>query len=162
MQEAEGYYQELKAQRLWSKKGGFGQLYINEATVQEEEESTMEQQDNVENKPQFSNAPAKELKVLTLQLKKLNKKIHKKSNDQKYKWKLIPPNSGDASTKLMKENGVKKTYYWCTYHNQWTRHKPSECKKLPIKSREQRRQEYQQRKTAYILLPVLWLERTCF
>ena len=77
----------------------------------------------------------KELKVLTLQLKKLNKKIHKKSNDQKYKWKLIPPKSGDASTKLMKENGVKKTYYWCTYHNQWTRHKPSECKKLPIKSK---------------------------
>ena len=151
MQEAEGYYQELKAQRLWSKKGGFGQLYINEVTVQEEEDSTMaEQHDNVENKPHFSNAPDKELKVLTLQLKKLNKKIHKKSNDQKYKWKLIPPKSGDASTKLMKENGVKKTYYWCTYHNQWTRHKPSECKKLPIKSREQRRQEYQQRKTAYM------------
>jgi hypothetical protein len=151
MQEAEGYYQELKVQRLWSKKGAVGQMYINETTVQEEEDSILaELHENVENKPHVTNAPDKGITALTLQLKKLNKKIHKKNNDQKYKWKLIPPKSGESSTKLMKENGVKKTYYWCTYHNQWTRHKPSECKKLPIKSREQRRQEYQQRKTAYM------------
>jgi hypothetical protein len=122
-------------------------MYINEATVQEEEDSVLaELHENVENKPHFTNAPDKEITALTLQLKKLNEK----SNDQKYKWKLIHPKSGESSTKLLKENGVKKTYYWCTYHNQWTRHKPSECKKLPIKSREQRRQEYQQRKTAYM------------
>jgi hypothetical protein len=126
-------------------------MYINEATVQEEEYSILaELHENVENKPHVTNAPDKGITALTLQLKKLNKKIHKKSNDQKYKWKLIPPKSGESSTRLLKENGVKKTYYWCTYHYQWTRHKPSECKKLPIKSREQRRQEYQQRKTAYM------------
>jgi hypothetical protein len=63
----------------------------------------------VENKPHFPNTPDKEITALTLHLRKLIKKIHKKSSDQKYKWKLIPPKSGDASTKLMKENGVKKT-----------------------------------------------------
>ena len=142
MQEAEGYYQELKAQRLWSKKGAVGPMYINEATVQEEEDSILaELHENVENRPHVTNEPDKGITALTLQLKKLNKKIHKKNIDQKYKWKLIPPKSGESSTKLIKENGVKKTYYWCTYHNQWTRHKPSECKKLSIKSREQRRHE---------------------
>jgi hypothetical protein len=151
MQEAEGYYQELKAQRLWGIKGAIGQMYINEATVQEEEDSILaELHENEEHKPHVASAPDKGITALTLQLKKLNKKIHKKNIDQKYKWKLIPPKSGESSTKLIKENGVKKTYYWCTYHNHWTRHKPSECKKLPIKSREQRRQEYQQRKTAYM------------
>jgi hypothetical protein len=125
-------------------------MYINEATVQGEEDSILaELHENLEIGPHITNAPDKGITALTLQLKKLNKKIHKKNIDQKYKWKLIPPKSGESSTKLITENGVKKTYFWCTYHNQWTRHKPSECKKLPIKSREQRRQEYQQRKTAY-------------
>jgi hypothetical protein len=102
MQEAEGYYQELKVQRLWSKKGAVGQMYINEATVQEEEDSILaELHENVENKPHVTNASDKGITALTLQLKKLNKKIHKKSNDQKYKWKLIPPKSGESSTKLI-------------------------------------------------------------
>jgi hypothetical protein len=152
MQEAEGYYQELKAQRLRNKKGATGPMYINEAQEQDHDENSIltELHENVENRHNVTNAPAKDITALTLQLKKLNKKIPKKSIDQKYKWKLILPKSGESSTKLIKDNGVKKTYYWCTYHNQWTRHKPSECKKLPIKPREQRRQEYQKRKAAYM------------
>jgi hypothetical protein len=121
MQEAEGYYQELKAQRLWSKKGVPGPMYINEATIQDHEENSIlaEIQENVENRHNVTNEPAKGITALTLQLKKLNKKIHKKNIDQKYKWKLIPPKSGESSTKL-------------------------------IKPREQGRQEYQQRKAAYM------------
>jgi hypothetical protein len=152
MQEAEGYYQELRAQRLWNKKGAPGPMYINEALEQDQEENSImtELRENVENRHNISSAPAKDITALTLQLKKFNKKVHKKSIDQKYKWKHIPPKSGESSTKLIKDKGVKKTYYWCTYHNQWTRHKPSECKKLPIKPREQRRKEYQKRKEAYM------------
>jgi hypothetical protein len=152
MQEAEGYYQELRAQRLWNEKGAPGPMYINEALEQDHEGNSImtELRENVENRHNVSNAPAKDITALTLQLKKLNKKIHKKNIDQKYKWKHIQPKSGESSTKIIKDNGVKKTSYWCTYHNQWTRHKLSECKKLPIKPREQRRQEYQQRKAAYM------------
>jgi len=39
------------------------------------------------------------------------------------------------------------------FHSQWTRHKPSECKKLPIKTREQRnasKSDYRQKKQAYM------------
>jgi len=42
-------------------------------------------------------------------------------------------------------------YYWCEFHKQWTRHKPSECKRLPIKTREQRnasKSDYRQKKQA--------------
>jgi hypothetical protein len=57
-------------------------MYINEATVQEEEDSVLaELHENAENKPHITNAPDKGITALTLQLKKLNKKIHKKSND---------------------------------------------------------------------------------
>jgi hypothetical protein len=96
MQEAEGYYQELKAQRLWSKKGVPGPMYINEAMIQDHEENSIlaEIQENVENRHNVTNEPAKGMTALTLQLKKLNKKIHKKNIDQKYKWKLIPQNQG--------------------------------------------------------------------
>jgi hypothetical protein len=96
MQEAEGYYQELKPQRLWSKKGAPGPMYINEATVQDHEENSIlaELHENVENRHNVTNEPAKGITALTLQLKKLNKKIHKKNIDQKYKWKLIPQNQG--------------------------------------------------------------------
>jgi hypothetical protein len=49
--------------------------------------------------------------------------------------------------------GIKKIYYWCDFHSQWTRHEPSECKKLPIKTREQRstsKSDYRQKKQAYM------------
>ena len=39
------------------------------------------------------------------------------------------------------------------FHSQWTKHKPSECKKLPIKTREQRnayKSDYRQKKQAYM------------
>jgi hypothetical protein len=29
-------------------------------------------------------------------------------------WKYTPPKSGESSTKVIKDRGVKKTYYWCT------------------------------------------------
>jgi len=68
MQEAEGYYQELKAQRLWSKKGAPNTMYINEALEhgQQENSTVAELLDNVENTHNIPNATAKDLTALTL------------------------------------------------------------------------------------------------
>jgi hypothetical protein len=41
-----------------------------------------------------------------------------------WEWKRIPPRSGEPKTKKFKG----KTYHWCTNHNLWCLHKPSECK----------------------------------
>jgi hypothetical protein len=115
---------------MWSKKGAPSTLYINEALEHGQEENSVaaELMDNMNDEPQLQKATVfgKDIPALTLQLKKFNKNVHKKKVDQKYKWKYTPPKSGESSTKLIKDRGVKKTYYWCTYHNQWTRHKLSE------------------------------------
>ena len=126
-------------------------MYINEALEHGQEENNVvtDLLENIEHKHHILNESAKDITALTLQLKKFNKNVHKKKIDQKYKWKYTPPKSGESSTKLIKDRGVKKTYYWWTYHNQWSRHKPFECKNLPIKPREQRRAD-QQRKEAYM------------
>jgi hypothetical protein len=60
MQEAEGYYQKLKAQRLWSKKGAPSTMYINEALEHGQEENSIvtELLDNVEDKHNLPNATA--------------------------------------------------------------------------------------------------------
>jgi hypothetical protein len=53
----------------------------------------------------------------------------------------------------VRDNGQKKTYHWCSYHKQWTRHKASECKKLAFSSKQQRkdkRTEYKEKKMAYM------------
>jgi hypothetical protein len=113
MQEAEGYYQELKAQRLWKKKGAPGTMYINEALEHGQEENNVvtDLLENIEHKHHILNESAKDITALTLQLKKFNKNVHKKKIDQKYKWKYTPPKSGESSTKLIKDKSVKKTYY---------------------------------------------------
>jgi len=45
-----------------------------------------------------------------------------KSTD--WSWKRVPPGEGEPRTNKFK--GC--TYYWCTNHNLWCLHKPSECK----------------------------------
>jgi hypothetical protein len=95
----------------------------------------------------------KDITALTLQLKKYNRNVNKKGKKEAHKWRYTAPKAGETTTKVIRENGMKKIYYWCEFHNQWTRHKPSECKKLPIKTREQRnasKSDYRQKKQAYM------------
>jgi hypothetical protein len=48
----------------------------------------------------------------------------KVGESSEWAWKKIPPRSGEPKTKKFKG----KTYHWCTNHNMWCLHKPSECK----------------------------------
>jgi hypothetical protein len=60
--------------------------------------------------------------------------------------------------KRMNVEGQAKTYYWCPHHQQWTIHKPTECKRLkPSRgkkgSKEKKvikRQNFKEKKQAYI------------
>jgi hypothetical protein len=47
-----------------------------------------------------------------------------RANSGKYAWKDVSPKPGED---LIKKKG-DKTYNWCTHHNQWTLHKPEDCK----------------------------------
>ncbi len=154
MQEAEGYYLELKTKNMWSRRTD-GSLYVNSAEIEDQENAIMAgMQDRVE--PNWEQQPSlfgKDITALTLQLKKYNRNVNKKGKKEAHKWRYTAPKAGEMNTKVVRENGMKKVYYWCEFHSQWTRHKPSECKKLPIKSREQRsasKTDYRQKKQAYM------------
>ena len=154
MQEAEGYYLELKTKNMWSRRTD-GSLYVNSAEIEDQENAIMAgMQDREE--PNWEQQPSlfgKDITALTLQLKKYNRNVNKKGKKEAHKWRYTAPKAGEMNTKVVRENGMKKVYYWCEFHNQWTRHKPSECKKLPIKTREQRsasKTDYRQKKQAYM------------
>ena len=154
MQEAEGYYLELKTKNMWSRRTD-GSLYVNSAEIEDQENAIMAgMQDREEpNWEQQSSLFGKDITALTLQLKKYNRKVNKKGKKEAHKWRYTAPKAGEMNTKVVRDNGVKKVYYWCEFHGQWTRHKPSECKKLPIKTREQRsasKSDYRQKKQAYM------------
>lgn len=51
------------------------------------------------------------------------------SSSNKWKWKDIPPKSGQTTKKF-----EGKTYNWCPHHKKWTLHKPSVCR---LKDRQQ-------------------------
>ena len=52
----------------------------------------------------------------------VDKQIKKDKKKSVPRWKLIKPTDGKTT---MTRNG--KTYYWCSNHNMWCVHKPSEC-----------------------------------
>ena len=79
-----------------------------------------------------------QLEQINLLNKKLQKKIKdnkmsskdkkkdkkkKDPNSDKWKWKEVPPKSGQKETKVFKG----ETYYWCPHHKKWTLHNPDEC-----------------------------------
>ena len=87
----------------------------------------------------------RQLVALTAQLEQidlLNKKLQKKikenkpndkskgkkkkdsKNADKWKWKEVPPKSGQKHTKTFEG----KEYHWCPLHKKWTLHKPDECR----------------------------------
>ena len=140
MQEAEGYYLELKTKNMWSKRAD-GSLYVNSTEIENQENAIIAGMEDVGDTcwEQGPSLFGKDITALTMQLKKYNKNANKRGMKETSKWKYTPPKTGESPTKVVRDNGVKKIYYWCDFHNQWTRHKPSDCKKLPIKTREHER-----------------------
>jgi hypothetical protein len=78
--------------------------------------------------------------------KKEKKSTSKKGNDgkkankakiaEKYAWKLVPPASGEPTTKEVN----KKTYHFCPHHNNesgaWVIHHPSKCDRREVKNKD--------------------------
>ena len=114
MQEAEGYYLELKTKNMWSRRTD-GSLYVNSAEIEDQENAIMEgMQDREE--PNWEQQPSlfgKDITALTLQLKKYNRNVKKKGKKEAHKWKYTAPKAGESPTKVIRDNGMKKIYYWC-------------------------------------------------
>jgi hypothetical protein len=69
-----------------------------------------------------------------------NRRQSNQSNNEKWKWKEVPPKSGQT-TKTFEG----KVYNWCTYHKKWTIHKPADCrlkdKQIPPKEKKPQKKE---------------------
>jgi hypothetical protein len=162
MDQAEVYYQEAVNKNRWGKKPHkYSPIYAFK----------VEESDNEEDmKPKSVNTYEETIKALKAQLKECTeaKSAQTKSSrydemNKKYAWKLIPPKDNDPPVKKVLIDGKAKTYYWCLNHNQWTIHKPSECKRQPSKLKwkkkpmdakkianfKARKEAYQQAKAAY-------------
>jgi len=147
MNEAENYFLELKTKNMWSRKQGGSDLLANQ--IQEYDEDTDGEQEN-RDKRWKQQSGTKEITALAAQFRKFAKELNNNNKERKYAWKYNPPKAGESSSKNMMINGHKSTYYWCEYHKQWTKHKSSECKKLPIKREQRRKDDYKVKKKAYL------------
>jgi hypothetical protein len=65
-----------------------------------------------------------QVKAQATRMKRKGEARNKQSRSNEWAWKKIPPRPGEPRTKKFKG----KTYYWCTNHQLWCLHKPSECK----------------------------------
>jgi hypothetical protein len=149
MEEAEQYYMELKTTRNWGHSGKSSEIYALQAT-EEYEGITNTDLTNEQADKENDTATAMQILALATQFKKQQKqKWEKPNNDNKYKWKLKEPKDGESNTKRVFQDGEKKTYHWCPHHKMWTIHKPEECKKFPIRSRNQGK-AYKDKRRAYV------------
>jgi hypothetical protein len=153
LQEAEGYCLELKTRNIWSKRAdnsrNFNESNEKDADLNGGEEEIEELPCN--NKA-ISTPSAKIPAVLKDQLKKVKKEMKDIALSQKHKWKYIAPKEGKPTEKQVYQCGKIRKFYWCEYHKQWTRHKPSECMLLKIETKRQRRAQqgdYQKKKQVY-------------
>ena len=153
MQEAEGYYLELKTRNMWSKRADNSRNF-NESSEKNADLNGGEEE--IEELPcnntAISTPSAKIPAVLKDQLKKVNKEMKNIALSQKHKWKYIAPKEGQPTEKQVYQCGKIRKFYWCEYHKQWTRHKPSECMLLKIETKRQRKAQqcdYQKKKQAY-------------
>ena len=161
MDSAEIYYKEAINTHRWGRKTQKQDFQYAFQAVGSGEDTEVEK----EEKPK---AKSKEqsyedtIKALTAQLQeyataytaKWSGLSQPQNKDKKYAWKLIPPKAGEPSVKSVLDDGKRKTYHWCPYHNQWTIHSPSECKKLKGKGKKEKkafkRQNFKEKKKAYI------------
>jgi hypothetical protein len=160
MEDAEIYYQEAINTHKWGRRANRQEVQYAFKAVDSETETEVEK-----DKPK-EESYEETIKALTAQLQKYTTAytaswsgINQKPNvDSKYAWKYISPKAGEPTMKRMNVEGQAKTYYWCPHHQQWTIHKPTECKRLkPSRgkkgSKEKKvikRQNFKQKKQAYI------------
>jgi len=144
MEEAEQYYQELKTTRARDVKGKRPITYALSTTYDQHADQDTYHEDEKENTVTITK---NDLIALATQLQKIQT-LGKQDN--KYSWKYKPPKDGEQNVKKIFQDGEKKTYYWCTHHKMWTRHKPSECKRYPVKTAIKKKQSYKDKKKAYI------------
>ena len=66
--------------------------------------------------------PSKKIKTpgKKTKTKKTKTKSKQRSNDKKYALKKVAPKDGGTQTKIVSD----LNYWWCPYHNAWTRHYP--------------------------------------
>jgi hypothetical protein len=57
--------------------------------------------------------------------KRTPKPSKKKSNEDKWAWKKVPPQTGEPKTKRMP--GFDKDHHWCDDHQAWTVHLSEDC-----------------------------------
>jgi len=141
MEEAETFFLNLKNNRSWwPKHQETEQLYALQATKSHDDDTDNHHEDK---KPEAINNLLNQINAFSAKLSEREKR------EQKYKWKLIPPKSGELTTKIVLVDGIRKKYYWCVNHNAWTLHSPDECKKNPInlsKKRKSAREEQHHKK----------------
>jgi hypothetical protein len=162
MEEAETYYQEAISTNRWGRKAHKQEIQYAFKSVESGEET--------EEEKEKSKAGSYEemMKALTAQLQEQmtaytarwsgQSPNAQQDMDRKYAWKKIPPKSGEPSTKKMNVDGKHKVYYWCPNHLEWTIHKPSECRRLRPRRKNQdyknkkatKRQNFKDKKKAYI------------
>jgi hypothetical protein len=166
MDDAEIYYQEAINTHKWGKSANRQEVQYAFKAVDSGAETEVEKE-----KPK-EESYEETIKALTAQLQEYataytarwSGSNQKPNLDSKYAWKYIPPKAGELVTKKMNVEGQAKTYYWCPHHQQWTIHKPSECKRLkPSRgkkgSKEKKvikRQNFKEKKQAYIQAKVAY------
>ena len=149
MQEAEEYYLELKTTNMWPKKKD------NSIHAKEYTEENIDFYGDYEETPRdkgTSTPSAKASAALAHQLENVNKATRNIAMSQKHKWKYIAPKEGKPIEKYFYQCGKKMKFYWCTHHKQWTRHKPSECMLLEVKTERHgkaKQGDYQNEKQVY-------------
>ena len=124
MDQAEEYYLELKQRGTWGRRRGAAPVYAYEAQELSDDDSWNSNISATEDEKEVHAKAAK------MQGKK-KPASRSTSIDSKYKWKLIPPKDGEAVTKKVSVNDVKKVYHWCEFHQMWTIHDPMSCKREP-------------------------------
>jgi hypothetical protein len=162
MEEAETYYQEAISTNRWGRKAKKQEIQYAFKSVESGEETKEEKEKSK------AGSYEEMVKALTAQLQEQMTAYAAKWSgqspnaqqdmDRKYAWKKIPPKSGEPSMKKMYVDGNHKVYYWCPHHLEWTIHKPSECKRLRPRRKNQdykkkkatKRQNFKDKKKAYI------------
>ena len=160
MDDAEIYYQEAINTHKWGKKAHRQEVQYAFKAVDSGTETEVEK-----DKPKVESYE-ETIKALTAQLQEYataytarwSGSNQKPNLDSKYAWKYISPKDGESVIKRVNVEGKSKTYYWCPHHQQWTIHKPSECKRLKPSSGKKsskekkviKRQNFKEKKQAYI------------
>jgi hypothetical protein len=162
MEEAETYCQEAISTNRWGRKAQKQEIQYAFKSVESGEETKEEKEKSktgsYEEMIKALTAPLQEQVTAYTARWSGQSPNAQQDMDKRYAWKRVPPKSGEPSTKRMCVDGKQKVYYWCPHHLEWTIHKPSECKRLRPRRKNQdyknkkarKRQNFKDKKKAYI------------